>query len=248
MLEGMNELQIVIFLALAMFIVNYASIPRMARFLKDRVKFGIDVHKLSRPKVAECGGIMILASLSVFLLLSYMLTSDIRVLYVLLIAAMFSIYGMVDDLRRLGKYQKLAFSVAISSMGAFLFGATGLYFALTVFFLVAASNIFNLFAGLNGMEVGTSAIIAFFFAVASLLLSNTVPLYMSVGMFSILLAFLAYNRYPARIFPGDVGTLAIGGFFASMALFYNMYMVLVPLLALHIADSLLKPRWGVRDC
>ncbi|MFQ6010137.1 MAG: hypothetical protein ACE5J7_03410 [Candidatus Aenigmatarchaeota archaeon] len=240
MFEYLKAVQIIFSLAIALFFLTYLIIPKVAKVLKARIKYGIDVHKPQRPKVAECGGIVILFSISIFLLFAYMMLGDIRIVYVMLVAMMFSLYGLVDDIVRLGKYQKLIVSFAIAAVGTFLYGATGLFFILSILFLIAASNIFNIFAGLNGLEIGFSTIIAFFFAAASFLLSQAAPFFMSVGMFLVLLAFLLHNKYPARIFPGDVGTLLIGGFFASMTLYYGMYIVLVPLLGIHILDCLFK--------
>ena len=240
MLGELSMLQNMLFLAIALFFVTYLVVPRFARFMKSRGIYGVDVHKLRKPKVAECGGIVLMVSLLAFLSLAYLMIGDPRIMYVAAVAVLFSAYGLIDDIKRLGKYQKFGLSLSIAVVGTFLSGLTGVYFVLGVLFLVAGSNIFNLFAGLNGVEVGTSAIIAFFFVIASLMLSFAVPFYMSVGMFFILTAFLMYNKYPAKVFPGDVGTLLIGGFFASMTLYYGMYIILVPLLTMHIVDSLLK--------
>ena len=69
-------------------------------------------------------------------------------------------------------------------------------------------------------------IVAAFFAVASLLLSSgTAPVAAAVG--GALAGFLCYNAYPAKVFMGDTGSLALGGFVAGMA-----YMMQMPLFIL----------------
>jgi len=227
-------------LAIALSVAIYLVAPKFAAFMIRKGFYGTDVHKLDRPKVAESGGILLLPSLIAFLAVAYVLTSDIRMAYVALMASLFSLYGLLDDFVRLGKYRKLAMSLAISFVGAYLSGLSGVYFVLAMLFIVAGTNIFNLFAGLNGLEIGSSAIIAFFFAAAAFVIGLQGPFVLSAGMLLILFAFLMRNKYPASIFPGDVGTMLIGGFFSSLALYYGLWFVLVPLLSLHIFDCMLK--------
>ncbi|MEM5804549.1 MAG: hypothetical protein QXU82_01745 [Candidatus Aenigmatarchaeota archaeon] len=240
MFEQFSAMQMLLALAFGLSAAVYLALPGFIRFMKKKGVCGIDVHKLDRPKVAESGGIILLVASSLLLLAAYFLLGDLRIAYVALLATSFSIYGLVDDMFRLGKYRKLLISLPIAFAGAWLSGLTGAYFVLALLFLVAATNIFNIFAGLNGLEMGSSAIVAAFLSVAALAMGLQTPSMLSASMFLILLAFLAYNRYPARIFPGDVGTMLMGGFFSSLALLYGLWYVLVPLLSLHILDCLLK--------
>jgi phospho-N-acetylmuramoyl-pentapeptide-transferase len=96
--------------------------------------------------------------------------------------------------------------------------------------IVATANAVNLTDGMDGLAGGLSVI-----AVASLvfLFSRAVSGEKAVA-FSLcgaLVAFLVFNRYPARVFMGDTGALAIGYALAAMAIQQGL-IVLLPLLAL----------------
>ena len=72
----------------------------------------------------------------------------------------------------------------------------------------------------------TALVVALFFIVASVLLeSGTAPA--GSAVLGALLGFLLYNAYPAKVFMGDTGSLALGGFVAGMA-----YMMQMPLFIL----------------
>lgn len=221
-------------------VLTYRSLPGFARRLKGMGIVGRDLHKKRKPRVAERGGIVLLFSFAAFMLLVHSLTGDSLVLCALAVSLAFGFYGLWDDMRQAGKYRKLLVSLAIAMGALALSGSPWLLWMPLLILLVAVSNIFNLFAGFNGLEIGCSGIVSFFFALICLVLGKVEAFYLSFGAFFILMAFLAHNRYPARIFPGNVGTMLIGGFFSSIALYYGLFPVLIPLLSLYILDVLLK--------
>jgi phospho-N-acetylmuramoyl-pentapeptide-transferase len=112
----------------------------------------------------------------------------------------------------------------------FLPATPWLVFPLAVLAIVATANAVNLTDGMDGLAGGLSAI-----AVAALVLllsgapagEKAVALSLCGG----LVAFLVFNRYPARVFMGDTGSLAIGFALAAMAVQQGM-ILLLPLLAL----------------
>jgi len=221
-------------------ILTYVLVPPLGRILRARGMVGIDVHKPERPVIPESGGIVLAAGLTLFLSFLAIAMGQMRILYVLAVSLLFGFYGLIDDMVKLGKYEKLFCSTLIGAFAAVFSGLNGVAVVLAGLFVLAVGNMPNLFAGLNGLEVGSSTIISFFLAVCAFIGGNRVAGFAALGFFLILLAFLLHNKYPARIFPGDCGTLLIGGFFASLALYYNLWNALVPLLSLHIADCLLK--------
>lgn len=80
----------------------------------------------------------------------------------------------------------------------------------TVLWLVGISNAFNLIDGLDGLA-GSVAITTLAAAgVAAAILGLVQPLWYAVTLAGALLAFLRHNRYPARIFLGDSGSLVVG--------------------------------------
>ena len=105
-----------------------------------------------------------------------------------------------------------------------------LIFPLAVLAIAATANAVNLTDGMDGLAGGLSAIA---FAAIVLLLPGAPAGEKAVAMTlcGALVAFLIFNRYPARVFMGDTGSLAIGFALAAMAVQQGV-IILLPLVAL----------------
>ncbi len=91
------------------------------------------------------------------------------------------------------------------------------------FIAIATVNGTNFTDGVDGLSSSVSSVVAGFFAVASLMLKGGIePI--AAAFLGGLLGYLVYNLYPAKIFMGDTGSLALGGFVAGCA-----YMMELPL-------------------
>ncbi len=235
-----NQVLPIISVSLILSAFTYLATPNVGKKLRKMKIVGIDVHKVSRPSIPEMGGVVILVPILVLLACAYLFTGAFPILIVAMATLLFGVYGMLDDLLHLGKYQKLALSIGVGTV-LLIPANPGLLVFIPLLFLTAGTgNIFNLFAGFNGLEVGCTSTIALFFSALCLITGNVVPFYLSFGLFIVLIGFLMHNKYPARIFPGNIGTMTLGGFFAGICLYYNLYYLLIPLLFLHIADVALK--------
>ncbi|MFT4568628.1 MAG: phospho-N-acetylmuramoyl-pentapeptide-transferase [Saprospiraceae bacterium] len=108
-----------------------------------------------------------------------------------------------------------------------------LFIPFIIFIIVAVSNAANLTDGIDGLAAGISAIIATTFAVIAYLSSNSqfaeylnilyLPQSQELVIFSASLigaciGFLWYNSFPAQVFMGDTGSLALGGIIATLAI------------------------------
>lgn len=96
-----------------------------------------------------------------------------------------------------------------------------------VVFFVAVTNSVNLTDGLDGLAGGVSFVYLLFFGV----IVAFVPAYydfslISFAMAGALLGFLLFNGFPAKIFMGDTGSLALGGLIASLAVFTGMELIM----------------------
>jgi phospho-N-acetylmuramoyl-pentapeptide-transferase len=105
-----------------------------------------------------------------------------------------------------------------------------LLFPLAVVAIVAAANAVNLADGMDGLAGGLSIIA---FAGIALLMPGAAAGEKAVAltMCGALVAFLVFNRYPARVFMGDTGSLAIGYALAAMVI-QQGFLVLLPLVGL----------------
>jgi phospho-N-acetylmuramoyl-pentapeptide-transferase len=112
----------------------------------------------------------------------------------------------------------------------FLPSNPSLLWALAVIAIVGAANAVNITDGMDGLAGGLSAIAV---AVLVLLIPGAPAGEKAVGvaLCGALIAFLVFNRYPARVFMGDTGSLAIGFALAAMAI-QQGFVLLLPLIGL----------------
>ena len=94
------------------------------------------------------------------------------------------------------------------------------------FAIIGTVNGVNFTAGLDGLATGVTTMVAVFFTVASLVLGGGIEP-VTAAVTGALLGFLLFNVYPAKVFMGDTGSLALGGFVAGAA-----YVLRMPLFIL----------------
>ncbi len=117
-----------------------------------------------------------------------------------------------------------------------------LYVPFAMFFLVAWSNAVNLTDGLDGLAISTFAVSAAAYTALSYIVGHRVfaeylllVRFAPAGELTIFcgalvgasLGFLWYNAHPAEIFMGDVGSLALGGALATVAILIKQELLLV---------------------
>ena len=129
----------------------------------------------------------------------------------------------------------------------------GIYLALIIFVILACSNGTNLTDGMDGLAAGTSAIVGVVIGVLGWLGGNVinadylnimyipgsgeVAVFMSAFV-GALVGFLWYNCYPAQVFMGDTGSLAIGGIIAVTAVTIHKELLLPILCGIFLVESL----------
>ncbi len=128
-----------------------------------------------------------------------------------------------------------------------------LYIFFVIFIITAVSNGANITDGLDGLAAGTSAIIGICLGVFAYVSGNYVfsdylnIMYIpNLGELSIFIAafvgacigFLWYNSYPAKLFMGDTGSLAIGGIIASLAIIIRKEVLLILICGIFLVELL----------
>lgn len=197
------------------------------------------------------GGLMIIAAVlltSVFFASRYP-----AIIPILLLTVGFGVIGFIDDylkvvLRRsdgLIAWQKMLLQIVVTTIFVFyLLKCTDISLALRIpftgamvdigwlaipllyFAVIGTVNGVNFTDGLDGLASSVTVVVAIFFTVASLMLGAGIEP-VTCAMIGALLGFLAYNVYPASVFMGDTGSLALGGFVAACAYVLQMPLFLL---------------------
>jgi len=186
------------------------------------------LRKLHAAPVPNMGGIPIaaacLASFGILFLLGLRIPArpvDVALMVKLLPAAgIIFATGILDDRYRLQPIQKLIAQVLASGWafyaGVHITGIVGhrlppwLSFAVTMFWLIACTNAFNLIDGVDGLAAGVGLFATATTLIAALMQENLALAAVMAPLLGALLGFLRYNFNPATIFLGDSGSLLIG--------------------------------------
>lgn len=216
---------------------------QFGQFVRDD---GPQAH-LSKAGTPTMGGIAMVAGITVALIASSFLTGAFSAekLAILLSMYAFGLVGFIDDYNKIAKKQsegltprqKLILQVIFGlALAIFMMMREGtsvlipfinksvdfgiLYIPFIIFVEVAMANSVNLTDGLDGLAASTSAIVAACFAIIGMFFLNRNEPMAAAGqaVFGATLGFLVYNHYPARIFMGDTGSMALGGVLSATAI------------------------------
>ena len=226
---------------------------------------GKDIHKpFKKEKIAESGGVPVLIGfvmgvLSYVAIKTFYFSSSeniIEIFALLSVILIVSFIGLIDDILgwKIGLNKKtriffLAFAaiplMVINAGDSTMMGINfGLIYPL-VFIpigIIGASTTFNFVAGYNGLEASQGILILSALAFATWISGNG---WMSLIILIIVLclfAFYIFNRYPAKIFPGDVLTYPIGAFIATVAILGNIEKIAMFFFIPYIIETGLKLR------
>lgn len=209
---------------------------------------GVKEH-LKKAGTPTMGGVIIL--LSIVAVSVFYIRSNPQIIPILFVTLGFGLIGFLDDYLKVvmkrsdGLYpkQKMALQIVVTAIFAFylmkvaripltmlLPFSGGRYLDLgwlavpVLFFAVIGTvNGVNFTDGLDGLASSVTVLVATFFTVVAIgTKSGIEPV--TCAVVGALLGFLLFNVYPASVFMGDTGSLALGGFVASAA-----YMLQMPL-------------------
>lgn len=229
---------------LVAFIITFFSMPSLIRRLKNAEIVGKDIHKLSKPEVAEMGGIGILLGFAIAIMLGVYLCPEWQpqLTISLVVILLVGIIGIVDDLIMLSSKEKLIllWIAGLPIMWVTPPNVSIVYMLLIPVAVSVASNLTNMLAGLNGIETGLGVIALTSLTLSCIIMNKFDVAIISFSMLGALIAFLFYNKYPANVFPGDVGTLIIGASIAIIAFIGRVKIIAFIVLIPNIIDGVLK--------
>ncbi|MBQ1270722.1 MAG: phospho-N-acetylmuramoyl-pentapeptide-transferase [Clostridia bacterium] len=223
---------------------------------------------MNKQNTPTMGGIIFIAAIIVpiIVLLPAMVSiGDYRPVLMLALSLVFAAIGFVDDYTKIKKKQnkgltakqKLLLQLAASALFITVMRTMGylepeiylpfvnitlelpwwLYLAFSVFVIVGCDNAVNLTDGIDGLCASVTAVVAVFFCGVFAILGSSARVF-SAALLGGLIGFLYFNKYPAKVFMGDTGSLFLGGAVCAMAYACNMPVILVPVGIIYIAETL----------
>ncbi|HWR40064.1 MAG TPA: phospho-N-acetylmuramoyl-pentapeptide-transferase [Patescibacteria group bacterium] len=112
------------------------------------------------------------------------------------------------------------------------------YYGLIFLVLVGTTNGVNLTDGLDGLAAGVTTVAAVAYAViASMFLKPDLAIFCA-ALAGACVGFLKYNAYPAKIFMGDTGSLALGGALAAVAVMTKTELLLMVVGGIYVIETL----------
>lgn len=175
-----------------------------------------------KKETALFGGIAIFLSFLVPYLL--FIEFNIETIGIILCGSFIFGLGLFDDIVHIKPYTKLLGQIIIASL-LLTFGVSIkvipypiLAMPLTVFWVVAIINAFNLLDNMDGLSGGIAAIVSGILAIYSFLNGSFAIRFPALILVGALIGFLRYNFNPAQIFMGDSGSMFIGFMLATMTL------------------------------
>ncbi len=233
---------------------------KFGQYVRDE---GPESH-LKKAGTPTMGGIVILSAFTITALI--FAKDKPELLPVIFLTAGFGVIGFLDDYIKLAKkrslglraWQKLALQIGVTAAFGYIImkfypGLTSIIIPFTngkllwslgilfiPFVLVAVLgtvNGANFTDGLDGLATTVTLIIAAFYAVLSIKTGSALS-YTAMAMLGTLLGFLIFNTYPAKVFMGDTGSLAIGGFVAAQSFMHRTPLFIIIIAFIYLAEVL----------
>lgn len=255
---------------LASFLATFIIIPKWIIKTKRMGLLGRDMNKPDRHKIPEAGGISVIVGtvvgilLYIFLNTFYFSTSFnlIEIFAVVTTILLAGFVGFIDDVLgwKAGMRQStkiistipIAIPLAVVNAGdSIMFlpfiGAVDFGFVFPLIIIpigiIGATNGFNMLAGYNGLESGMGIIILSTMSIVAWISGSSWVSIISLCMIFALLAFFWYNKPPAKIFPGDSLTYAVGATIAAIAILGNMERLALILFIPYFFDMVMFVRF-----
>ncbi len=265
-------MEMILFIAVFVsFILTLIILPKWIKKCGGIGLLWEDMNKFSyEKKVAASGGLIVVMSFVLGILVFVAIQTfiiggngaNLKIFALLNVILILGIVGLVDDLlgwKQGGLSSRLRIFLAfIASIPLVVINAgthevgipflgsvnLGIIYPLLIIpiGIAGATTTYNFLAGFNGLEAGQGIIILSFLSFIAYLTKNSWLALIGVCMVVSLLVFYFYNKYPAKVFPGDILTYSVGALIASMAILGNFEKIAVFIFIPYILETFLKVR------
>jgi UDP-N-acetylglucosamine--dolichyl-phosphate N-acetylglucosaminephosphotransferase len=246
------------------FIVTLFFIPIWIKRAKKAGIVGKDQQKLNKKEVVEAGGISVLLGfvlgvLTYIQINTFYFNSTENLIEIFAILGSILIIGFIgftDDILgwKIGLNKKIRIlflifaAIPLVVINAGESNMVGIEFGLIYPLLfiplgiVGASTTFNFIAGYNGLETSQGILILISLAIVTNFTGNSWLSLICLTMVICLVAFYIFNKYPAKVFPGDILTYSVGALIAIIAILGNIEKIALFFFIPYIIETGLKVR------
>lgn len=113
-----------------------------------------------------------------------------------------------------------------------------LYVPIMMFIIIGTVNAVNLTDGLDGLASGVTLIVSSFFMILATTIGNSDVAILAAATGGACLGFLGFNSYPAKVFMGDTGSMALGGAVVSFAVLTNSVLLIPIVGGIYFAEAI----------
>ncbi|MFA5173801.1 MAG: hypothetical protein WC438_01320 [Candidatus Pacearchaeota archaeon] len=234
-----------------------------------------NMNQFDKPKnLAASGGVVVIMSFSLGILSYIAIRTFIldinaiesQIFALLSVILILAIIGLTDDLlgwhhgglsARFRLFLALIASIPLVVINAGhhsmifpLFGEInlGLIYPLLIipFGIIGATTTYNMLAGFNGLESGQGIIIISFLSFVAYITGSSWLAIIGLCMVAALIGFYIYNKFPAKVLPGDILTYSIGALIACMAILGNFEKIAIFIFIPYILETFLKLRGNLK--
>ena len=214
---------------------------------------GLESHKKKTGTPMMGGFIFLIPAISIALI-AVLLLGHMEIKIIVMIAATiaYGYIGFIDDYRKVIKKHNEGLKSREKLIGQLLIGLPLAIYATTIsselwipftstfvdlgwfkavvvlFIVLATTNAVNLTDGVDGLSSSVTILVLMFYVFVGIKLSEMGISIYAVSIMGGLFGFLMFNKNPAKIFMGDIGSLALGGAVVSLSIFTNT-LLLIPI-------------------
>ena len=249
---------------LIVIILGPIFIPMLARFkFGQTVRDEGPQSHLAKNGTPTMGGVMMIVAILITGLTRATISKGLIVGLICIVG--FGFVGFLDDFikikmkRSLGlkAYQKIILQFALALFVAYYQysaspSATQLvipftnhiinlgiwYIPFMMIFIIGTVNAVNLTDGLDGLASGVTLIVSCFFVLFAVSISNSDVAILAAATAGACLGFLGFNSYPAKVFMGDTGSMALGGAVVAFATLTNSPLIIIIVGFIYLAEAL----------
>lgn len=249
----------VLSLLLGVAYIDFLKKKTMSQYILDEAP---DRHKEKSGTPTTGGFFIVLSSLIAAVVALFMAEKTSTGAFLLLITFVFYMFaGMQDDIQKIEKHQnkglsargKLFLQIAIAilpvlfvtisgrtfiTFGDYTLNLGWFYPIFGIFIITGVSNAVNLTDGLDGLAASNMVISLMALVFINLIMGNIDLAIICAAIAGACLGFLYFNKYPAKVFMGDTGSLALGGVLGTIAVMGKFELWLIPIGIIFLCETL----------